>query len=97
MILIREAFITKPGMASKFAKMMRDAQNQFSGGKAKVRVMTDLTGSFNKVVMETELENLGALDKRMQEYRSNIKARESLAGYTDLYLTGEREIYQLMD
>ena len=97
MILVREIFITKPGQASKFAKMMRDAQNQFSGIQAKFRIMTDLTGSFNKVVMETELENLGALDKRMQEYRSNTKARESMAGYTDLYLTGEREIYQLVD
>src|SRR6476661_8781885 len=97
MILIREEFITKPGMASKFAKMMRDAQNQFAGGKAKVRVMTDLTGSFNKVVMETELESLGDLDKRMQEYRSNTKAKETMSGYTDMYLTGEREIFQLLD
>jgi hypothetical protein len=59
--------------------------------------MTDLTGSFNQVVMETELENLGDLDKRMQEYKSNAKARESMSGYTDMYLTGKREIFQLFD
>ena len=97
MILVRETFVTKPGQASKFAKMMRDAQNQFSGAPTKVRIMTDLTGSFNKVVMETELENLGALDKRLQEYRSNKKARESMKGYTEMYFTGEREIYELVD
>ena len=97
MILVQETFITKPGMASRFARLMRDAQNQFGGPKMKVRFMTDLTGPFNKVVMETELESLGDLDKRMQEYRTNTKAREAMSGYNDMYLTGQTEIFQLLD
>ena len=97
MIIVRESFVTKPGLASKFAKIMRDAQKQFPGSPGKFRIMTDLTGSFNQVVMETELENLGDLDKRMQEYKSNTKARESMSGYTDMYLTGKREIFELLD
>ena len=97
MIIVRESFVTKPGVASKFAKIMRDVQNQFSGSPGKIRIMTDLTGSFNQVVMETELENLGDLDKRMQEYRSNTKAKEAMSGYTDMYLSGKREIFQLVD
>ena len=95
MILVRETFIAKPGMASKLARLMRDAQREFASGK--VKVMTDLTGAFNKVVMETELESLAGLEKRMQEYGSNAKMKEKMSGYTDMYLTGEREIYQLLE
>ena len=97
MILFRETFIAKPGMASKLAKIIRDAQRESSGGKAKVKVMTDLTGAFNKVVMQTELGSLADLEKRMQEYGTNTKLREKMSGYTDMYLTGEREIYQVLE
>jgi hypothetical protein len=97
MIIVRESFVTKPGLASKFAKIMRDAQKQFPGSPGKFRIMTDLTGAFNRVVMETELDNLGDLDKRMQEYKSNKKARETMSGYTDMYFTGEREIFEVLD
>jgi hypothetical protein len=96
MILVRETFIARPGMASKLAKTIRDAQRE-SGGTAKVKVMTDLTGAFNKVVMETELGSLADLEKRMQEYGANTKLREKMSGYTDMYLTGEREVYQVLE
>ncbi len=42
MLLIREVFITKPGNASKLAKLMHDNFREEG-----TRVMTDLTGKFN--------------------------------------------------
>ena len=97
MIIVRETFIAKPGMASKLARLFRDTQANFTGVEVKVKIMTDFTGQFNKVVMETELENLAAFEARMKEYGSNAKARESMSGYLDMYLTGEREIFQVLE
>jgi len=94
MIIVREYFIAKPGQASKLAKLMQEAQKAL--GNATCRIMTDLTGDFNRVVMETEAENLGALERRMEEYGKNTSVREKLKGYTDMYITGGREIFQVL-
>ena len=94
MIIIREHFIAKPGQASKLAKMMQETQKAF--GAQTCRIMTDMTGDFNQVVMETEIESLGAFESRMQEYSKNTAAREKMKGYTDMYITGGRQIYQVL-
>jgi HKD family nuclease len=94
MLIIRESFIAKPGQAGKLAKLMQEAQKTF--GNTKCRIMTDLTGEFNQVVMVTEIESLAEFESRMQEYSKNTAAREKMKGYTDMYLTGERRIYQVL-
>ena len=91
MILVRETFIAKPGMASKLARLIKEATVAH-----KTRVMTDLAGQFNHVVMETEFENLAEFEKRMQQYRENQEMKTKMSGYTDMYQTGSREIYQLL-
>jgi hypothetical protein len=91
MILIREVFIAKPGMASKLAKLMREVT-----AKDGTRVMTDLASDFNKVVMETEVPSLAEVDRRMQEYAKDKSMQEKMKGYTDMYLTGRREVYQIL-
>jgi hypothetical protein len=60
----------------------------------KARVFTDLTGGFNRVILEHEVENLSAFETRMKDYGSNPAVRDKMKGYTDLYVTGEREILQ---
>ncbi|MDA1185934.1 MAG: hypothetical protein O2930_14985, partial [Acidobacteria bacterium] len=59
------------------------------------RVLTDVTGDFNRVVLEYEVENLGAFEAHMKEYATNEAFREQMKGYTDLYVTGSREFLQL--
>jgi hypothetical protein len=94
MIIVREHFIAKPGQASKLAKLLQEAQKAF--GATTCRIMTDITGDFNQVVMETEVESLGAFESRMQEYGKNTAARDKMKGYTDMYITGGRQIYQVL-
>ncbi len=94
MIIIREKFVAKPGMAGKLSKIMLAVQKEAPAGT--VKVMTDLTGSFHTVVIETEVASLADFEKRMQEYGSNKKLHEIMAGYSELYLTGAREIYQVL-
>ena len=65
MLIIREVFIAKPGQASRLAKLFKNASRVMPG---KVRIMTDLVGKFNKVVMETEVKSLAEFEKRMKQY-----------------------------
>jgi len=93
MIVVRNCFIAKPGNATKLAAQLKNAAAV--SGIPKYRVLTDLTGDFNRVVLEYEAENVGEFETRMQEYRNNSKFREAMAGYTDLWITGSREILQV--
>ncbi len=93
MILVRNCFTAKPGLASKLANVFKDMAS--SAGIPNHRVLTDQVGEFNQVVFEYEAENLGAIDAMMQVYMSNPVIKEKMAGYTDLYTTGRREVLKI--
>lgn len=93
MFVIRNTFIAKPGCASKLAAQLKEAMAVFQ--MPGVRVMTDLTGDFNRVIMEYTAESLAEFEKRHQEVVGSPKYREKMAGYTDLWITGSREILRL--
>jgi hypothetical protein len=94
MILVRNCFTAKPGNASKLAAMLKEAAA--AGEIPRFRVLTDMTGEFNRVVLEWEAENLTELEARLRDYTSNSKFREKMAGYTELWITGSREILQII-
>jgi hypothetical protein len=93
MIVVRNCFVAKPGQASKLAAQMKEAAAASKIGK--YRVLTDLTGDFNRVILEYEAENMGAFESTMRDYASNSAFREKMKGYTELYVTGSREILQV--
>ena len=96
MIVIQETWICKPGNASKLVKMFKETMAGFPEIK---KIMTDMTGQFNKVVVISEYENLTAYEKNWEKYSQDSeemkKMQEAMKGYTDMYLTGSREIYQV--
>ena len=96
MIIVHDIFICKPGNASKIAKMFKEAM---SGNNEVVRIMTDMTGQFNKVVMVTQFENMAAYEQSWEKYMKDKEAmkkmEEIMKGYQDMYLTGSREIYRV--
>ena len=94
MIVVRNCFVAKPGSASKLAAQLKEAAAVANMGR--FRVLTDLTGDFNRVVLEYEAENISEFEERMREYNNNMALREKMRGYIDLYLTGSREIMQVM-
>ncbi len=94
MIIVRNCFVAKPGMASKLATQLKEAAS--SQNITGYRVLTDLTGDFNRVVLEYEAQNVGEFESRMKEYATNTAFRDKMKGYTDLYATGYREILQVM-
>jgi hypothetical protein len=93
MIVVRNCFVAKPGQAGKLAAQLKEA-----AAAAKLphhRILTDLTGDFNRVVMEYEAENIGEFEARMKQYATDPAMREKMKGYTDLWITGSREIFQV--
>lgn len=94
MIVVRNCFVAKPGQASKLAAQIKDAAS--AAKMPKFRVMTDLTGDFNRVIFEMEAENMSDFEARLNEYMSTGVMREKMAGYADLYMTGSREIFRVV-
>jgi hypothetical protein len=94
MIIVHDIFVCKPGNASKLAKLFKET---VSGWKEHVHVMTDLTGQFNRVIVVSQFENLSAYEKSWETMKEEDKKKmqEAMKGYTDMYLTGSREIYQV--
>ncbi len=100
MLIIREVFTAKPGQASKLAKLFKKA----FGADPNTRVMTDMAGDYNTVVVEVQVNSLAEFEKQMEEYKSgkpdpkmDPKVAEEMSKYTEMYLTGRREIFQIVD
>jgi hypothetical protein len=93
MIVVRNCFIAKPGQASKLAAQLKEAAAASKIGKH--RVLTDVTGDFNRVILEYEADNVSAFESTMKDYATNTAFREKMKGYTDLWITGSREILQV--
>ena len=94
MINVHDIFICKPGNASKLAKLFKETM---SSQKEFVSVMTDVTGQFNRVIIVTQHENLTSYEKSWESMSEADmkKMQEAMKGYTDMYLTGTREIYRV--
>jgi hypothetical protein len=95
MFVIRETFTARPGMASKLAAQFKDVMGAIADPRMKVRVLTDYIAAFNTVVLESEVGSLAEFEQTMTEYMSRADIRDRMKGYTDMYLTGRREIYRL--
>jgi len=92
MMIVRNSFVAKPGQASKLAAMLKEVSAMLSNG----RVLTDVTGDFNRVVMEYEAQNVAEFETRMQQYATDPQVRSKMQGYTDLWITGSREILKVV-
>jgi hypothetical protein len=94
MYIVRTTFTARPGMASKLAKLLKEVMTESL--HAKVRVMTDYVGPMNTIVADMEVNELADFEKSLKEYAERTDVREKMQGYTDLYLTGLREIYRVV-
>ena len=96
MIIVHDTFICKPGNASKVAKLFKEVME---GNKELVRIMTDMTGQYNRVIMVSQFESLTAYEKSWDKYKEeseeNKKMAEKMKGYHEMYQTGSREIFQV--
>jgi heme-degrading monooxygenase HmoA len=94
MIVVHDTFVCKPGNASKLAKLFKEVMN---GQKELVNIMTDMTGQFNRVIVVTQFDNLTSYEKNWESMgeAEKKKMQEAMKGYTEMYQTGSREIFQV--
>jgi hypothetical protein len=93
MMIVRNCFVAKPGQASKLAAQLKEVAALMLPNS---RVLTDVTGDFNRVVMEFEVAAIADFEARLQQYATDPVIREKMQGYTDLWLTGTREILRVV-
>lgn len=94
MIIVRNSFIAKPGQALKLAALLKDMTKLANLRNA--RILTDLTGDFNQVVMEHEVESASEFEELFKRYSSDTELREKMKGYTELWNTGRRELFRVV-
>jgi hypothetical protein len=94
MMIVRNSFVAKPGQAGKLAAQMKEIAS--AGRLRNVRVLTDVTGEFNHVVMEHEVESLSEFEEAMKRYSSDPAIHEKAKGYTDHWMTGRRELFRVV-
>ena len=90
MLVVRNCFTAKPGHASKLAAQLKEA-----AAAAKIprhRILTDLTGEFNRVILEFEVENVSGFEAQLNDYHTNEAFRAKMKGYTDFWISGSREL-----
>ena len=97
MIIVHDIFVCKPGNASKMAKLFKEVM---ADNKDLVHILTDATGQYNRVIMVSQYEDLTAYQKSMEGMMNPTEEQKKqfvkMEGYTDMYLTGSREIYKVI-
>jgi hypothetical protein len=93
MIIVRNSFIAKPGRAGELATHLKETARL--GNLQNCRVLTDLTGDFNHVVMEHEVESVAAFEELLKNYSKDPQIREKAKAYLELWVTGKRELYRV--
>lgn len=96
MIIVHDIFVCKPGNASKLAKLFKEVM---ADSKELLHIVSDMTGQFNRVIVVSQYTDLTDYEqswKRMEKDTEKMKKMsEQMKGYTDMYLTGSREIYRV--
>jgi hypothetical protein len=99
--LIREIFIAKPGHAGELAELTKKEMANWPDFKG--HVLLDMVTDFNKIVVEWETESLvdwakmmDEMNRKKEEAKAQAKEQAKPPKYTELYLTGKREIYRIV-
>ncbi len=98
MIVIRNVFQAKVGQADTLAKVMAEGMRGSSGTTTRPaawRVLTDISGPFDTVVLEVETESLAAWEAAWPEMAASPEFRDTWARGAELIVSGSRGIYTI--
>ncbi len=98
MILVRQVFQAKFGHAAEAAAMMAEGMRgarDLVGMSPRWRVLTDLSGPFDTVVLEVEAESLAQWEEARSRLFSNPHFQEQQRGGRELFVAGRNELYTI--
>lgn len=94
MIVIRDVFQARYGRGSDLVNHFKEARSQWDAGYG-TRILTDLSGQFFTVVIETEVESLATWEQRTGEIFGQPGFGAWFGRMTELVESGKREFYTL--
>ena len=98
MIVVRNVFQLKFGKAKDAKALIKENQELMKKyDHTASRFMTDLTGEFYTLVMETPYDNLTAFEKSSQDAMGAKEFEQWYAKFVPLVKSGQREIFNLVD
>jgi len=100
MILVRQTFKAKFGKAGEVSAQMRDSAQMVSrviGMSRRWRVLTDLSGPFDTVVLEIEVESLSEWEQVRSKIFQDAEIRQSMSRSTDLMESGDSQFFTIED
>ena len=97
MYLIREVFKARPGKAKDLVKMFKAAAPHFAKTQEihNMKVLTDVTGPYWTVVVESETENIGGFFTNLRSATMSDEIKEIMKDYMSCIEGGRREIYMI--
>ena len=96
MITVHDIFICKPGNASKIAKLFKEWADVVP--QKNVKVMTDMTGQFHRVIIASSFENLTTYEEEMKTMGQTPEEKAIMEKFKDMnemYVSGSREIFKV--
>ncbi len=99
MIVVRDIFQLKFGKARDAVALWREGLplEQRAGGAKKVRMMTDVVGSYYTLVLESEYDSLADFERAGQAVSSNAEWRAWYQRFLPLAESGRREVFQVVE
>jgi hypothetical protein len=96
MLLIREVFQAKYGKAGELVQRMKQLDDPaMLEGVSSARILTDLTGPFDTVVIESVVASLDTYFGKMFEMFANADQAQQANPMAALVASGRREIYTI--
>jgi hypothetical protein len=97
MIVVRTVFQAEWGKASELAHMMHQELERAGqrAGAGHWRILTDLSGPFNTVVMEVEVASLAAWEQGRAAMFADPQWQQGMAQTAGMIVSGAQEYYTL--
>jgi hypothetical protein len=100
MVLVRFVFQAKWGSAGKAVedfKKNAELMQSILGPEVHGRVLTDLSGPFDTVVQELEVESLAEWERLRTQIFANPEFQQAQASGENPYISGRTEFYTIED
>jgi hypothetical protein len=98
MILVREVFQLKFGKAKEAKVLVKESLDlEKKLGYGPSRYLTDLTGPYYTLIMETSYQSLAAFEQMLKEVMGNKEFSAWYQKFMPLVESGRREIFTIVE
>lgn len=98
MIVVRDEFQLKFGVAREATALFQEGMqfSRSSGASGDIRLLTDLTGNYYRLVLESTYDDLATYEREMHTMMSDPQWKAWYARFMPLAQSGRREIFSLV-